>query len=155
MTNRLVYRWRRNRRAAHEALSKTAVRDYHPILRKEGIILASALLENPGALELHFQRITASATLSIMYDYPTLKTEEDGNLKGISLFINRMSAAAASGAYLVEAMPWMLHIPVTYVLLSATRFFKVRSDGIASDSQGGSMKEGDSSSNTIPCLRDF
>ena len=120
MTNRLVYRWRRNRRAAHEALSKTAVRDYHPILRKEGIILASALLENPGALERHFQRITASATLSIMYDYPTLKTEVDENLKGIHLLINRMSAAAAPGAYLVEAMPWMLYIPEKYVISSAT-----------------------------------
>ena len=50
MTNRLVCRWRRNRRAAHEGLTKTAIRDYHPILRKEGITLASALLENPSAL---------------------------------------------------------------------------------------------------------
>ena len=80
MTNRLVCRWRRNRRAAHEGLSKTAIRDYHPILRKEDIVLASALLENPSALERHFQRVTASPTLSIMYDYPTLGTEEDENL---------------------------------------------------------------------------
>ena len=84
---------------------KTAIRYYHPALRKEGVILASALLENPSALERHFQRVTASATLSIMYDYPTLRTEEDENLKEIRLLVNRMSAAAAPGAYLVEAMP--------------------------------------------------
>ena len=60
-----------------------------------------------------------------MYDYPTLKTEEDENLKGISLLVNRMSATAASGAYLVEAMPWMLHIPKTYVLLSATYLLRL------------------------------
>ena len=40
-----------------------------------------------------------------MYDYPTLRTEEDENLKEIRLLVNRMSAAAAPGAYLVEAMP--------------------------------------------------
>ena len=154
--NRLVCRWRRNRRAAREGLSKTAIRDYHPILRKEAVILASALLENPSDLEQHFQRVAASATLSIMYDYPTLDTEEDENLKGIRNYIDRMSAASAPGAYLVEAMPWMLHIPETYVLslLLSGRDFLARSDSIASDSQSGSMKEGDSSSNTMLCIRD-
>ena len=52
-----------------------------------------------------------------MYDYPTLKTEEDENLKGIRTYIDHMSIATAPGAYLVEAMPWMLNIPETYVLL--------------------------------------
>ena len=151
--NRLVCRWRRNRRAAREGLSKTAIRDYHPILRKEAVVLASALLENPSDLELHFQRIAASATLSIMYDYPTLDTEEDENLKGIRNYIDRMSAASAPGAYLVEAMPWMMYIPETYVLLFGSVVL-ARSDGIASDSQDGSMKEGESSSNIMLCIRD-
>ena len=113
----LFYKWCRNRRAAHEGLSKAAIRDYHPVLRMESILLASALLEDPSALERHFQGIAASATLSIMYDYPTLKTEDDENLKGSRILINRMSAASAPGAYLVEAMPWMLYIPETCVPL--------------------------------------
>ncbi|KAI9462874.1 cytochrome P450 [Lactarius psammicola] len=103
--------WRRNRRAAHEGLTKSAVRDYHTILRKESLLLASALLASPSALEKHFQRTAASATLSILYDYPTLENENDKTLKGIHTFIERMSIAAAPGTYLVELMPWMLHIP--------------------------------------------
>jgi hypothetical protein len=114
----LVYSWRRNRRAAHEGLTKSACRDYHTILQKEGVLLASGLLSNPSALERHFQRSAASASLSILYDYPTLETDDDKTLKGMHAFIERMSVAAAPGTYLVELMPWMMHIPERFVLIS-------------------------------------
>lgn len=104
-------RWRRSRRAAREGFTKSVVCDYHPILRKEAIILASALLLNPEAREKHLQRSSASATMSILYDYPTLGTENDKTLKEIHGFNDRISEAAATGAYLVELFPWMMYIP--------------------------------------------
>ena len=107
----LIYSWRRHRRAAHEALTKSIVRDYHPTYRKEAIILASSILDNPGALTKHLSRASASATMSILYDYPTLEDEHDKTLTEIHAFIDRMSAANAPGAYLVEFFPWMMHIP--------------------------------------------
>ncbi|KAN0139662.1 Cytochrome P450 monooxygenase [Lactarius tabidus] len=105
--------WRRTRRAAHEGLTKNAARSYHTLLRKEGILLASALLSSPRArdLEKHFQRTAASATMSMLYDYPTLETENDKTLSEIHAFIDRLSIAAVPGAYLVELFPWMMHIP--------------------------------------------
>ncbi|KAH9012295.1 cytochrome P450 [Lactarius pseudohatsudake] len=106
--------WRRTRRAAHEGLTKLAVRDYHPILRKEATLLSSAILDDQGALELHFQRSSASAILSILYDYPTLEHNDDETLKRIHTFIGRVSEAASPGAYLVELLPWMMHIPETF-----------------------------------------
>ena len=109
-------RWRRSRRAAHQSLTKSAVFDYHNILRKEGVLLASALLADPGASEKHFKRTAASAIMSIVYDYPTLETENEQNVKGIFAYINRVSAAAAPGAHLVELFPWMLRIPERSVL---------------------------------------
>ncbi|KAI9444589.1 cytochrome P450 [Lactarius indigo] len=109
--NHVDDRWRRSRRAAHQVLTKAAVRDYHNVLRKEGVLLASALLANPGDVEKHIQRTAASATMSILYDYPTLRTDDDKNLKGILAFADRMSQTVAPGAYLVELFPWMLHIP--------------------------------------------
>jgi len=102
---------RRARRAAHELLTKVVVRDYHPVFRKEAIILASTILNDPGALDKHIERSTASATLSILYDYPTLENEQDETLTGIHTFLNRMSAASAPGAHLVELFPWMIYIP--------------------------------------------
>jgi hypothetical protein len=106
--------WRRARRAASEVLTKVAVRDYHPVFRKEAILLAVAILENPDALDKYIQRSAASATLSILYDYPTLENEHDKTLTGIHTFINRMSAASAPGAHFVELFPWMIHIPERY-----------------------------------------
>ncbi|KAH9177243.1 cytochrome P450 [Lactarius sanguifluus] len=49
--------------------------------------------------------------MSILYDYPILRTENDKNLKEILAFADRMSETVAPGAYLVELFPWMLHIP--------------------------------------------
>ena len=107
-------RWRRTRRAAHEVLTKAVVRDYHPVFCKEAILLSSTILDNPGALEKHIERSSASATMSILYDYPTLKNEHDETITQIRAFIDRMSAASAPGAFLVELFPWMILIPERY-----------------------------------------
>ena len=87
------------------------VRDYHPIYRKEAIILASSMLKNPKAVSKHLQRASASATLSILYDYPTLEDEHDKTLAEIGTFVDHLSAAIAPGAHLVESFPWMMYIP--------------------------------------------
>ncbi|KAI9444593.1 cytochrome P450 [Lactarius indigo] len=74
---------------------------------KKDVLLTSALLANPGALEKHFQRAATSATI----------TDDDKNLKGILAFANRMTSTVAPGAYLVELFPWMLHIPESGITL--------------------------------------
>ena len=57
---------------------------------KEAVLLASAILKNPDALDKHFQRSSASAIMSI-YDYPTLKNEHDETITQIHAFIDRMT----------------------------------------------------------------
>ncbi|KAI0293120.1 cytochrome P450 [Russula brevipes] len=103
--------WRRTRRAAHEVLTKVMVRDYHPIFRKEASLLASAMIKDPDSLERHIQRSSTSATMTILYDYPTLEDENDKIITQIHAFIDRLSANAVPGAHLVELLPWMIHIP--------------------------------------------
>jgi hypothetical protein len=115
-------RWRRCRRAAHHSLTKTAVLDYHNILQKEGVLLASALLVNPAASDKYFKRAAASAIMSIVYDYPTLETGNEKAVMEIFDILDRISKAAAPGAYLVELFPWMLHIPERSVLTSVWYF---------------------------------
>ncbi|KAI9457102.1 cytochrome P450 [Lactarius psammicola] len=75
-------------------------------------------LQNLRTLEKHFQRTAVSATLAILYDYLTLETENDKTLKDIRSPIDHMSIATAPGAFLVELMPWIVHIPETSVLMS-------------------------------------
>ncbi|KAI9444580.1 cytochrome P450 [Lactarius indigo] len=89
LLNHVDDRWRRSRRASYQALTKAAVRGYHNILRKEA--------------RNTFNAPAASATMSILYDYPTLETENDESLKEILAYTAR--------AYFVELFPWMLHIP--------------------------------------------
>lgn len=116
----ILRRWRRTRRAAHEILTKVVVRDYHPVFYKEAIILASAILDKPDALDKLFQRSSASSTMSILYDYPTLENEHDETITQIRTFIDQISAASAPGAHLVEMFPWMIHIPERYESISLT-----------------------------------
>ena len=114
------HRWRRTRRAAHEILTKVVVRDYHPVFCKEAILLASAILDKPDALDKHIQRSSASATMSILYDYPTLEDEHDEAITQIHTFVDRISAASVPGTYLVDLFPWMIHIPERYLSISLT-----------------------------------
>ena len=92
-------------------LTKVAVRDYRPVFFKDAILLAFAILKTPDALDGHIKRYAASATMSILYDYPTLEDEHDETIMEIHAFINHFSAACAPGAHLVEFFPWMIHIP--------------------------------------------
>jgi hypothetical protein len=97
-----------------------AVRDHRPILCKETILLASAILKNPDSLEKHFQRSSASATMSILYDYPTLEDEHDRTLTEIHTFIDRLSMACSPGPQLVELFPWVVHLGERYVSIPST-----------------------------------
>ncbi|KAH9033943.1 cytochrome P450, partial [Lactarius hengduanensis] len=77
--------WRRSRRAAHQVLTKAAVRGYHNILRKESVLLTSALLANPGAVEpeIHLQRTATSATSRSISRYSLgCCTSPKGSLSG-------------------------------------------------------------------------
>ena len=124
LTIKIIYSWRRTWRAAHESLTKSTVRHYHPILEKEAVLLAFALLSNPEAREKHFQRSAGSDTMSILYDYPTLETVDDKTLKEIHAFNDYVSEAAVPGPRLAELFPWMKHIPDRCVLVNWRLFIE-------------------------------
>ena len=104
---------RRIRRTAHEALTKSVVRRYHPIQTKEATILVSSLLTPSVSLnpDKQFHRSTASTIMSIVYDYPTILSEHDQTLQKIEAYNLRLSKAGMPGSYFVDIFPWMIHIP--------------------------------------------
>ena len=69
--------------------------------------------------------------MSILYDYPTLETENDKTLKEIHDYIDRISKASTPGAHLVEVFPWMIHIPDRSVLIFISNFSHVSRNGIS------------------------
>ena len=135
-------------------LTKVAVRDYHPVFCKEAILLATSMLENPDTFDKQIQRSSASATMSILYDYPTLENEYDETITGIHTFISRMSVASAPGAHLVELFPWMVHIPKRYTSISYIVCLILYRDGMP-DLQSGNVKEWNITGNIRLCLIDF
>jgi hypothetical protein len=101
------------RRAAHEALTKRAVKNYNHILTKEATILVSSLLTPSTNLkqDRHFKRLAASTIMSIVYDYPTIMSDHDHAVEKIERFNDRTSHAVGRGSYFVDIFPWMKHIP--------------------------------------------
>jgi hypothetical protein len=101
------------RRAAHEALTKRAVKTYNHIQTKEATILVSSLLIPSADLkqDKHFKRLAASTIMSIVYDYPTIMSEHDHAVEKIETYNERTGHAAGMGSYFVDIFPWMKHIP--------------------------------------------
>ena len=140
--------------------TKVAVRDYHPIFRKEAILLASAFLKNPNTLEKHILRSSASATMSMLYDYPTIEDEHDETLTKIHEFLDRMSATAAPGAHLADLFHWMIHIPERYIVTylyhpSCVKLCLIIPRIGMPDMQNGNAKQWNISGNIRLCSMDF
>lgn len=108
--------WRRMRRATHEALTKRAIQDYHPIQMKEATILVSSLLtpSTNHKQDRHFKRLAASTIMSIVYDYPTILSEHDHGVEKIEKYNDRMCQAVTVGSYFVDVFPLMKYIPERY-----------------------------------------
>jgi hypothetical protein len=104
------------RKASHEGLNKSVVRDFYETQTKEALILAAAGLAESAQWDKHLRRAAASMVLSIVYDKPTIRTEQDVNVKLINDFVQRLTRAAIPGAHFVEFFPWMLYIPSRHEL---------------------------------------
>jgi hypothetical protein len=99
------------RKATHEGFNKGVIKDFHETQTKEALLLAAAGLAEPAQWDKHLRRAAASMILSVVYDQPTLKSEQDHSVKLINDFVERLGRATYPGAHLVEFFPWMLHIP--------------------------------------------
>ncbi|KAI0027748.1 cytochrome P450, partial [Vararia minispora EC-137] len=114
--------WRRMRRGAHEAFKISAAARYHDMQAEEAARLALSIVsagkedvvQELSALKSHFHRFASSLVLAITYDRP-IRGEDPGSdqqiLKGVEAYDAKAERAITPGAYLVEMLPWMLHIP--------------------------------------------
>jgi hypothetical protein len=103
--------WRRLRRAADEGLSKSAVKGFYETQMTEAVLMAGGLLGSPARWDQHFRRAATSMTLSVLYGYPTLKSEQDRNVEAISDFTERLLKAVVMGAHPVQFFPWLRYLP--------------------------------------------
>lgn len=97
------------RKAAHEGFNKGMVKNYQVVQALEAVLLASDVVEDPQSYNKHYRRAGASMVLSIIYDLPTVRSEEDINLKRIDAHIERL--VKGSAPHLVDAIPWLEYVP--------------------------------------------
>ena len=105
------FSWRRMRRASNEGFSKSLVRGFYETQITEAFFLANDLFVNPTRWDQHFRRAAASTTLSVLYGYPTLKSEQDRIVVAINEFAERLFKAASVGSHLVQFLPWLQYLP--------------------------------------------
>ena len=145
------------RRAAHEALTKRAVKNYNHIQTKEATVLVSSLLMPSSNLnqDKHFKRVAASTIMSIVYDHPTIMSEHDHAVKKIEKYNDRISHSTGLGSYFVDIFPWMKHIPERS-LLPSSRCLVVNTYVLTKpDSRNGSGKAYRHLQRTLRCLLAF
>ena len=106
-----LYSWRRLRKAVNERFSRGSVKGFYETQMKEAVLLAGDMLVGPARWDQHFRRASASTTLSVLYGYPTLNSEQDQIVETINDFGERLSKAALPGAHLVHFFPWLRYLP--------------------------------------------
>jgi hypothetical protein len=105
------FSWRRMRRASNEGFSKSSVKTFYETQTTEAALLASDLLAGPARWDRRFRRAAASLILSVLYGYPTLKSEQGHIVDAIDDCAGRLFKAASMGAHLVQFLPWLRHLP--------------------------------------------
>ncbi|KAJ6500292.1 cytochrome P450 [Mycena vulgaris] len=104
--------WRRMRKASHERvlLRPQMAEQYHTLQEREVVSLVDQMIKVPLLFNSHIKRTSASLIMSMIYG-TRITDSNDSIIIRIQHFADRALAAAAPGAFLVEYLPWMKHLP--------------------------------------------
>ncbi|KAJ3558860.1 hypothetical protein NM688_g677 [Phlebia brevispora] len=105
-------RWRRMRRATHEAFAGRSSEVYWPLQEKESTLLAMHILDDSHKWRDHFKRSAASTMLCAIYGWLSIDSSSDTVVKDINDFMQRILTACLPGSYLVDFFPSMLYLPL-------------------------------------------
>jgi hypothetical protein len=99
------------RKAANDKLSTSSVKGFYETQMTEAVLRACDLLAEPARWDRHFHRTMASMTLSVVYGYPTLTSEQDHVVRVINDLAKHLFNAVYMGAHWVQFFPWLRHLP--------------------------------------------
>jgi cytochrome P450 len=103
--------YRRMRKVSNEKFSPGCVKAFYDTQIKEAVFQACDLLAEPAQWDRNFRRTAASVSLSVIYGYPTLTSDQDHMVRVINNFTACLFNAVNMGAHLVEFFPWLRHLP--------------------------------------------
>ncbi|KAF9473301.1 cytochrome P450 [Pholiota conissans] len=103
-------RWKKHRRMFHSQFQQSMVSKYWDIQRKEAHMLLHRLLQSPENLHCHLQRNAAAVIMGITYGIDAVDTQ-NRYIEVAEKALDGMAQAASPGAFLVDLLPFLKHVP--------------------------------------------
>ncbi|KAI0772313.1 cytochrome P450 [Trametes elegans] len=102
--------WRERRRVFHQYFHPNAVTNYRPRELKVARELLRRLLETPDDFMVHLRHMAGSLILGVAYGID-VQPKNDPYIATAETALHAMSMAGNAGAYLVDYIPFLKHIP--------------------------------------------
>ncbi|CDO75710.1 hypothetical protein BN946_scf184493.g8 [Trametes cinnabarina] len=102
--------WRERRRVFHQYFHPNATTSYRPREIKVARELLRRLLETPDDFMIHLRHMAGSLILGVAYGID-VQPKNDPYIATAETALHAMSKAGNAGAYLVDYMPFLKHIP--------------------------------------------
>ncbi|KAG1731428.1 cytochrome P450 [Suillus lakei] len=104
-------RFRRMRRALHTHLQPKAAETYQPLQMSHVKDTVLGILDDPHNFQNHVVTYAATTIMKIAYGKTTSTAATDSSVVEIRRFVKTISAVVRPGAYLVDSIPWLKHLP--------------------------------------------
>jgi hypothetical protein len=99
------------RKVSNEKFSPGSVKGFYETQIKEAVLQACDLLAEPARWDRNFRRTAASVSLSVVYGFPSLTSDQDDIVRVVNNFTARLFNAVNMGAHWVEFFPWLRYLP--------------------------------------------
>ncbi|KAF8066895.1 cytochrome P450 [Lyophyllum atratum] len=103
-------RWKAHRRMFHRQFQQSVAPVHWPVQRKEAHALMRRLLDSPGDLIEHLRHNSASVIMNVTYGI-NIAPKGDRYITIAEKALGGMAEAANPGAFLVDLIPFLKHIP--------------------------------------------
>lgn len=102
--------WRSVRKLMHTLTNATVAVTYRPLQEQESLRVVRDLVRVPERYETWFERYSAGLILRLAYSKP-VQTGEETFVRRILAVNHNIERVASPGAYLVDALPFLLYLP--------------------------------------------
>ncbi|KAH7909414.1 cytochrome P450 [Hygrophoropsis aurantiaca] len=103
-------RWKKHRKMFERQFRPAVAPTYWPIQRKEAHALLRNILDNPDDLAEHLRHNAASVIMNVVYGIE-IAPRNDRYIDIAETALDGMAKAAAPGAFLVDILPFLKHVP--------------------------------------------
>ncbi|KAJ8585094.1 cytochrome P450 [Rhizopogon salebrosus TDB-379] len=103
--------WRRQRKLAHLALSSDAIKGYRTLQEEAVELFLDSLVENPSDFASQLRLASGRLILSMTYGVPITSPESMNFITELEAMMVIIGKGMMPGAYLVDVLPWLRHIP--------------------------------------------